>query len=207
MRFKPEFRPVTPVSAKPLGVCFCLFSVIEIRAPLLALSFGPSARSSSLLCPLLTSARPSSRLPTGFAFWRSSRSPRVMHTHFHAYTCRIYDHDFRTGSDFEGSCLLIRHDRLYALPVRQVSVLRSASFRLRLATDALAVRLTVPPVGPVEDFHLPVRAPCRAHKKNGRPWSAVRLLDGQLSLTRKFLSQKLEHGLRHHVGLGQHRCP
>ena len=35
--------------------------------------------------------------------------------------------------------------------------------------DTLAVRLTVPPVGPVEDFHLHVGAPCRAHhKKTGR---------------------------------------
>jgi hypothetical protein len=30
--------------------------------------------------------------------------------------------------------------------------------------DTLAVRLTVPPVGPVEDLHLQVGAPCRAHK-------------------------------------------
>ncbi len=35
--------------------------------------------------------------------------------------------------------------------------------------DTLAVRLTVPPAGPVEDFHLQVSAPCRAHvKKTGR---------------------------------------
>jgi hypothetical protein len=31
--------------------------------------------------------------------------------------------------------------------------------------DTLAVRLTVPPVGPVEDLHLQVGAPCRAHQK------------------------------------------
>jgi hypothetical protein len=29
--------------------------------------------------------------------------------------------------------------------------------------DTLAVRLTVPPAGPVKDFHLQVDAPCRAH--------------------------------------------
>jgi hypothetical protein len=28
--------------------------------------------------------------------------------------------------------------------------------------DTLAARLTIPPVGPVEDFHLQVGAPCRA---------------------------------------------
>jgi hypothetical protein len=31
--------------------------------------------------------------------------------------------------------------------------------------DTLAVRLTLPPVGCVEDFHLQVSAPCRAHNK------------------------------------------
>jgi hypothetical protein len=30
--------------------------------------------------------------------------------------------------------------------------------------DTLAVRLTIPPAGFVEDFHLLVNAPCRAHK-------------------------------------------
>jgi hypothetical protein len=47
--------------------------------------------------------------------------------------------------------------------------LPAASFRFHLAVDTLAVRLTVPPVGSVEDLHLQVNAPCRAHQKlNGR---------------------------------------
>jgi len=54
----------------------------------------------------------------------------------------------------------------YAIPVRQASVLPSASFRFHLAMDTLAVRLTVPLAGPVEDLHLQVGAPCRAHEKN-----------------------------------------
>ena len=33
--------------------------------------------------------------------------------------------------------------------------------------DTLAVRLTIPSVGFVGDFHSPVRAPCRAHQKEG----------------------------------------
>ena len=36
--------------------------------------------------------------------------------------------------------------------------------------DTLAVKLTVPPVGSVEDFHLPVGAPCRAHHKKTDPF-------------------------------------
>src|SRR6266496_3557643 len=60
--------------------------------------------------------------------------------------------------------------RLYPLPVRQASVLPSASSRFRLATDTLAVRLTLPLAGCVEDFHLQVNAPCRAQqKKRGAP--------------------------------------
>ncbi len=34
-----------------------------------------------------------------------------------------------------------------------------------LAVDTLAVRLTVPPIRPVRDFHSQVNAPCRAHQK------------------------------------------
>src|SRR5271166_1225861 len=53
--------------------------------------------------------------------------------------------------------------RLYPLPVRQASALPTASSRFRLATDTLAVQLTLPLAGCVEDFHLQVSAPCRAH--------------------------------------------
>ena len=45
---------------------------------------------------------------------------------------------------------------LYAIPVRQASALLTASFRFYLTVDTLAVQLTVPLVGPVEDFHLQV---------------------------------------------------
>ena len=71
-------------------------------------------------------------------------------------------------SDFEDICLLIQLARLYAVSVRQASALPAASFRFHLAMDTLAVRLTIPPVGLVEDFHLQVSAPCRAHHKQGR---------------------------------------
>jgi len=64
---------------------------------------------------------------------------------------------------FTDSCLLTPLRRLYPLPVRQASVLPTASSRFRLATDTLAVQLTLPLAGCVEDFHLQVSAPCRAH--------------------------------------------
>src|SRR5438309_6745697 len=63
--------------------------------------------------------------------------------------------------------------RLYPLPVRQASVLPSASFRFHLTVDTLAVRLTLPLAGCVEDFHLQVSAPCRAHQKKNLAVSQV----------------------------------
>ena len=53
----------------------------------------------------------------------------------------------------------------YAIPVRRTSDLPTASFRFRLAANTLAVRLTVPPAGPVEDFYLQEGSPCRARIK------------------------------------------
>ena len=56
----------------------------------------------------------------------------------------------------------------YAVSVRRARVLPAASFRFHLAMDTLAVRLTLPPVGCAEDFHLQVGAPCRAHNEKSR---------------------------------------
>src|SRR5215471_20490453 len=55
--------------------------------------------------------------------------------------------------------------RLYPLPVRRASALPTASSRFHLTMDTLALQLTLPLAGRVEDFHLQVSAPCRAHKK------------------------------------------
>jgi hypothetical protein len=54
--------------------------------------------------------------------------------------------------------------RLYPLPVRPASALPSASSRFHLTMDTVAVQLTLPLAGCVEDFHLQVSAPCRAHQ-------------------------------------------
>ena len=67
--------------------------------------------------------------------------------------------------DFEDMRLLIQRGRLYAISVRQASVLPAASFRSCFAAGTLAVRLTVPLAGSVRDFHSQVSAPCRAHTK------------------------------------------
>ena len=64
---------------------------------------------------------------------------------------------------------------LYAISVRRASVLPAASFRFGLTTDTLAVQLMVPTAGPIEDLHLQVSVPCRAHHKKGRKLNACGL--------------------------------
>ena len=67
--------------------------------------------------------------------------------------------------------------RLYPLPVRQTSTLPAASFRFRLATDTLAVQLTLPLAGRVEDFHLQVIFPATTAGKTA-PVTALRAMPG-----------------------------
>src|ERR1700722_10937691 len=62
--------------------------------------------------------------------------------------------------------------RLYPLRVPRTSALPAASSRFPVARDTLAVRLTLPLTGRVEDFHLRVGAPCRAHQRKGGPMPA-----------------------------------
>src|SRR5881394_3284139 len=64
----------------------------------------------------------------------------------------------------------------YAISVRRTSALPAASFRFHLAMDTLAVRLMVPPVRSIGDFHSQVSAPCRAHVPKGPDRSGPLLL-------------------------------
>jgi len=57
----------------------------------------------------------------------------------------------------------------YAISVRQASALPAAYFRFHLTVDTLAIRLTVSPVGPVEDFHFQMCAPLPGAHKKRRP--------------------------------------
>ena len=70
---------------------------------------------------------------------------------------------------------LPRRAASYPLPVRQASALPSASSRFAVARDILAVQLTLPLAGRVEDFHLQVSAPCRAHQKKEQGRKALLL--------------------------------
>jgi len=80
--------------------------------------------------------------------------------------------------DFEEIGLLIQPACLYAVSVRRTSALPAASFGFHLAMDTLAVRLTIPPVGLVEDSHLLVSAPCRAHQHQEPTSDEVGMLRG-----------------------------
>jgi len=92
-----------------------------------------------------------------------------MRTHFHAYARRIYalsfPYRYRTLKILAFSSSL---HASYVVSVRRASALPAASFRFHLAMDTLAVRLTIPPVGFVGDFHSLVKAPCRAHKQKSQ---------------------------------------
>gem|GEM_PF-6527767 len=82
---------------------------------------------------------------------------------------RLYLSDIRRSVPCKFRALTIlaalpRCDASYPLPVRQASALPSASSRFAVTRGTLAVRLTLPLAGRVEDFHLQVSAPCRAHQ-------------------------------------------
>jgi hypothetical protein len=79
----------------------------------------------------------------------------------------------------------------YAVSIRQASVLPAASSRFHLAMDTLAVRLTIPPAGFVEDFHLQMNAPCRAHNTNGE--AEIPLRQGKQSNRIEFTSDPIAH--------------
>ena len=130
--------------------------------------FGPSARSTE---PTMPAADSCNFIPSPLdnsSSKQSCRPPRVMRSHFHAYVRHIYSlifpYRYRT---LKSHAFSSRRTASYVISVRRTSALLTASFRFHLAMDTLAVRLTIPPVGFVGDFHSLVRAPCRAHMKKG----------------------------------------
>ena len=126
--------------------------------------FGPSAPS-----PTMASADFCKRIREPFdprsRKRHVCRSPRVLRTHLHAYARRIYDTAFRT-------CIGLRIFMPAYPAVPPLSA--SCTSRQRFASGFLStpghpenrcLPLTLAHVGCVEDFHLPVSAPCRAHMR------------------------------------------
>ena len=129
--------------------------------------FGPSGSF-----PTMTSADFCKRIRESFnprSTRHTCRSPRVLRTHLHAYARRIYVTAFRTCI---GLCIFLpAHPTVPPLSV-------SCSSRQRFASGFLptlshprhrCLPLTLAHVGCVEDFHLQMSAPCRAHKKRPAP--------------------------------------
>ena len=94
-----------------------------------------------------------------------ARSPRVLHTHLHAYVRRIYAASFRVSIGLR---------RIWPPHPDTSPISASCSSDQRFAYGLLRIpsrpghpclRLTFPLTGHVEDFHLRVGAPCRAHQK------------------------------------------
>jgi hypothetical protein len=112
---------------------------------------------------------PSISTPLGVDSTRQiARSPRVLRTHLHAYARRIYVAAFRTRIG-----LHIFWPACPATPPTSAS----CSSRQRFASGFLQIPsrpghpclpLTLPRVGCVEDLHLQVSAPCRAHQQKGQ---------------------------------------
>src|SRR5437870_13804563 len=132
--------------------------------------FGPSSRSNGTTMPSADFCNLFPPPLSDGSSWQSCRPPRVMRSHLPSFVPphlrTSFPYRYRTLKRLAFSSSL---HASYAISVRRASALPAASFRFHLAMDTLAVRLTIPPVGFVGDFHSQVSAPCRAHnKKDGQ---------------------------------------
>jgi hypothetical protein len=150
-------------SQRPL-LLFDLFA--QRKTP--SCSFG-SALHPSLQRTTMTSADSSPSIPPPLGVgsqWQTTRSPRVMRTCLHTYACRIYAHDlpyrYMTLEIVDPSSVM---GRLICDFCSSGQCFASDFLPTQPHDYAVAVRLTVPPVGPAEDFHLQAGAPCRAHNR------------------------------------------
>src|ERR1039458_2863659 len=158
-----RFRPPSPGLAA-LACASALSVRIEVACPTPVFHVRPFAPIWQLLWPRLTSDDPSRHLSMPVAQGRSSDLPGYDALTFPLMPVGSTSQRSVQELGFASLGPLTPACRLYPLPVRQASVLPTASSRFRLATDTFAVRLTLPLAGCVEDFHLPVSAPCRAHQ-------------------------------------------
>ena len=144
---------------------------------------GPSQPPAChpLLWPLLTSAWASRHLSMSVARRFPSAplqiSPGMTHP-----PSRLCLSDIRHGVPYKFRASQIfacspRRAASYPLPVRQASTLLSASFRFHHAMDTLAVQLTLPLAGCVEDLHLQVILPATTAVPTA-PVTALRAMPG-----------------------------
>lgn len=139
-----------------LSLSFSLLALLIIQSTGLRRWSSPTMPSADFCHPILPPLDESSQGQGG-------RPPWVMRVHLRIYARCIYSRESVQVLDFELICSLIPHGCLYAVPVRRASALPVASFEFHRAMNTPAVRLPVPPVGPGEDSHLLMNAPCQAH--------------------------------------------
>ena len=166
---EPEFRLRPLQLGRRSRERFCLIESTSRSSVLLSVSVvRPFGRSRDLLWPRLTSDDASENLSILVAQRHAARSPRVLRTHLHAYACRIYAASFRAST---GLCISWPSHPACAASIRFLFVAPALCLRLppdlQSPGDTLAAPLTLPLAGCVEDFHLQVSAPCRAHEKAG----------------------------------------
>ena len=138
-------------------------------APFLNSRFSPSPVVGELLRRRLTSADPSHRLSTLVAHGRPADLPGYGAPSFTLMPAAYTSIRSVQVSDFEDICLLIPYGCLICGFCSSGQHFAFGFLQPSPHGGNLAVRLTLPPAGYVEDLMLPSHlqegAPCRAHKK------------------------------------------
>ena len=120
-----------------------------------------------------------------------ARPPEVSHASFPPPTCRIYVRGFRAAIGLR-LVLQPRPPRPPdAVPVRQARGLPPASFRLRLAADALAIGCALPAAGRARDSHPSETCACSAHRQGRGEEVLLRALSSKRYLCRRASSASL----------------
>ena len=158
------FRPAPACQVPMLGIAaFC--SRIEIRLP-----YSPCPRSGlrrrRLLRPLLTSGGASRCLSTPVARGTPPDLPGYCAPTFTLMSVGSTPHHSVQVLGFACLCLLTRARRLLSASCPSNQRFAFSFFQTRGRPRNPCLRLTLPLAACVEDFHLPVGAPCRAHKGN-----------------------------------------
>src|SRR5262245_42728620 len=159
-RFRPRFPVMSDLPSAPvLSACievWCSTPVFHVRAFVPFATNMPSADFwQSFPTPLnVGSTQADRQISPGIAHSPSRLCPSDLRR---SVPCKYW------ALHLIGLLTPLR--RLYPFPVRRARVLPTASSSFPLTMDTLAVRLTLPLAGCVEDFHLRVSAPCRAHQQ------------------------------------------
>lgn len=161
--YRPDSSPCAPSDRR--ASVFIGFIASHVRL----LAFFPVRPFATITAATMASADFLTRIPTPHAVSSTKAPVRISPGRTHPPS-RVYLSDLHHSVPCTFRALTIcaalpRCNASYPLPVRQARDLPSASSRFAVTHNTLAVQLTLPLAGRVEDFHLQVSAPCRAHAK------------------------------------------